>query len=60
MGSPFFMWTIVQAWDWLIHLPVLGFIALIYLEIKAGDVVIGVIRSGYLGWIKAPPPPPAW
>jgi len=23
------MWTIIEAWDWVIHVPVLGFILLI-------------------------------
>ncbi len=31
--KPFYMWTIVEAWDWLIHLPVLGFVFLVLLGI---------------------------
>ncbi len=29
--NTFYMWTIVEAWDWLIHLPVLGFVLLVLL-----------------------------
>ncbi len=31
--TPFYMWTIVEAWDWLIHLPILGFVLLVLLGI---------------------------
>ncbi len=26
---PFYMWSIVKAWDWLVHLPVAGFALLV-------------------------------
>ena len=32
---PFYMWTIVEAWNWLIDLPVLGFALLVFLGIYA-------------------------
>lgn len=28
-GHPFFMWSIAEAWDWIVHLPALGFLALL-------------------------------
>ena len=37
--NTFYMWTIVEAWDWLIDLPVLGFalmvLAVIYVLLWA-------------------------
>lgn len=34
MEHPFFMRTITEAWDWLIHVPVLGFVAFILVSVK--------------------------
>ena len=31
--NPFYMWTIVEAWDWLIDLPVLGFALMVLVAI---------------------------
>ncbi len=27
--NPFYTWTIIEAWNWLIDLPVLGFVVLV-------------------------------
>ncbi len=27
--NPFYTWTIIEAWNWLINLPVLGFVVLV-------------------------------
>jgi hypothetical protein len=27
--SPFFLWSIAEAWQWLVHVPVLGFVLLL-------------------------------
>ena len=32
----FFMWSIVEAWNWLIHLTVLGFVILVLLVLFVG------------------------
>jgi hypothetical protein len=47
MGDhPFFMWTIIEARDWLIHLPVLGFILLILVGSSApANLVVVAIRA---------------
>ena len=29
--NPFYKWSIVEAWDWLVHLPVAGFALLVAL-----------------------------
>jgi hypothetical protein len=29
MQHPFFLWTLAEAWDWLINVPALGFIVLL-------------------------------
>jgi hypothetical protein len=29
MDHLFFMWSIAEAWDFLVHLPILGFVSLI-------------------------------
>ncbi len=31
--KPYYAWTIVEAWDWLINLPFLGFALLVLLGI---------------------------
>jgi len=35
MENPFYMWTILEAWEWLINVPVLGFAFLVLLGIFA-------------------------
>ena len=37
------MWTIVEAWDWLINVPILGFALLVFLGVF---VLISVLRWG--------------
>lgn len=37
----FFLWSVAQAWDWLIHVPVLGFLGLLLL----GLIVIAICGS---------------
>jgi hypothetical protein len=32
---PFFMWSIVEAWNWVAHLPALGFLALLLVAFLA-------------------------
>ncbi len=29
--SPFYLWSMVEAWEWLIHVPALGFATLLLL-----------------------------
>lgn len=41
--NPFYMWTIVEAWEWLIDVPILGFALLVFL---GGFVLICVLRWG--------------
>ncbi len=44
--NTFYMWTIVEAWDWLINLPVLGFVFLVLLGIFVVFwVLVLMIRS---------------
>lgn len=33
MQHPFFLWTLTEAWDWLINVPALGFIVLLVVGI---------------------------
>ncbi len=42
--NTFYMWTIVEAWDWLINLPVLGSAILVLLVIF---VLFRVLRWGH-------------
>jgi len=42
--NPFYMWTIVEAWEWLINLPVLGSAILVLLGIF---VLFWVLRWGH-------------
>ncbi len=42
--KPYYAWTIVEAWDWLINLPVLGSALLVLLGIF---VLVCVLRWGY-------------
>ena len=30
---PFYMWSLAEAWQWLINLPVLGFVILVVLGV---------------------------
>jgi hypothetical protein len=41
--SPFYAWSILEAWDWLANLPFLGFILLLALVIYVGLFVIGLL-----------------
>jgi hypothetical protein len=50
MDDPFFMWTIAEAWDWLIHAPILGFIVLICLGLGVVGTIINLVVAGYHGW----------
>jgi hypothetical protein len=49
MDHPFFMWTIIEAWDWLIHVPVLGFILLIAVGSSAVANLIMVTKAAFKG-----------
>ena len=31
--SPFYLWSMVEAWEWLIHVPALGFATLLLLAV---------------------------
>lgn len=42
--APFFLWSIADAWGWLIHVPVLGFLGLLATAFVAFGVFI-VIRE---------------
>jgi hypothetical protein len=37
---PFYMWSILEAWNWLTHVPILGFVMLIVL----GFLVVVYLR----------------
>lgn len=50
MDNPFFMWTIPEAWNWLIHVPTLGFIAVICLGLGVVGYIINLMVAGYHGW----------
>ena len=43
--TPFYMWTIMEAWNWLIDVPVLGFVALILLVIGILLTAIASMRT---------------
>ena len=49
MDKPFFLWSIADAWNWLVHVRVLGFILLVILALVI-LVVIGKIGQ------SLPPP----
>lgn len=39
----FLMWSIAEAWNWLIHVPVLGFLFLIALPVAIVFLIAAVI-----------------
>ncbi len=48
--SPFYMWTITEAWNWLIYVPTLGFVFLVlaalgYCAFVYCAFALGVIRN---------------
>ncbi len=48
--SPFYMWTITEAWNWLIDVPILGFVFLVlaafaYCAVAYCAFALGVIRN---------------
>lgn len=43
--TPFYMWTLVEAWEWLINVPVLGFIFLL---------AVGAVTVAFLLALNAP------
>ena len=38
--NPFYMWSILEAWDWLINVPVVGFILLFIFLFVLGIFVV--------------------
>ncbi len=46
--SPFYLWTITEAWQWLIDVPVLGLAALIL-----AGIYVGVRLFIFMAWIDA-------
>ncbi len=45
--NPFYTWTIIEAWSWLIDLPVLGFVVLVLAGVYVLYLPL-VIRSNML------------
>lgn len=39
----FICWSLVQAWEWLIHFPFLGFIALLILLVLVGLILLPIV-----------------
>ncbi len=40
--NPFYMWSIVEAWDWLVHLPVAGFALLVVLGLFVLVILLAI------------------
>ena len=40
--NPYYMWSIVEAWDWLIHLPVAGFALLVLLGLFVLVILLAI------------------
>ena len=47
--TPFYMWSIIEAWDWLAHLPVAGFALLVVL----GLCVLMVLLAAYAIFVES-------
>ena len=45
--NPFYTWTMIEAWNWLIDLPVLGFVVLVLAAVYVLFLPF-VIRSNLL------------
>ena len=43
--SPFFMWSIAEAWGWLIHVPIIGFVLLVIAALIVGLFVFVVFAE---------------
>ena len=44
----FFTWSISEAWDWFIHIPVLGFICVAVMAVLAAAAA-----AGFRAWLQA-------
>jgi hypothetical protein len=43
--TPFFAWSILEAWGWLIHVPFLGFLFLLMLGGLVGLIALIVLTA---------------
>ncbi len=41
--QPFYLWSLAEAWDWLVNLPVLGFVALLFLAVVVVLFWVGLL-----------------
>ena len=49
METPFYLWTIVEALEWLVNVPVLGFAALLLLAVVL--LQLAIISALFWFWL---------